>query len=230
MPLRFDILTLFPGIFESPLKHSILKRGIEAGHLAVNLHDLRNWGVGRHRQLDDIPYGGGPGMVLKPEPIFAAVRELRAQSGHEAPLIYLSPQGEKLSQPLAAELARPVALILLCGRYEGVDQRVIDRLVAREVSVGDFVVAGGELPALLLIEAVARHVPGVIGDGESVRADSFTDGLLDFPHYTRPPVFEGLEVPEVLREGNHAKIEKWRKAQAEAATRKKRPDLLKPRG
>lgn len=226
MALRFDVLTLFPGIFESPLKHSIVKRGIEAGLLSVQVHDLRTWGIGKHRQLDDVAYGGGPGMVLKPEPIFAAVRELRATLGEETPVIYLSPQGERLTQSLAAELARLPKMILLCGRYEGVDQRVIDHLVTREISVGDFVVAGGELPALLLIEAAARHVPGVVGDDESVRLDSFTGDLLDHPHYTRPAVFEGHEVPEVLRGGDHAKIAKWRREQATAATRKKRPDLL----
>jgi tRNA (guanine37-N1)-methyltransferase len=224
--LQIDILSLFPGIFESPFAYSIVKRGMGNGHLFINLHDLRLWGIGRHRQLDDVPYGGGPGMVLKPEPIFNAVRDIRAKSGHPAPLVYLSPQGRKLTPALAAELASHPQLIFLAGRYEGVDQRVIDNLVEYEVSAGDFVVAGGEIPALLLLEAVIRFVPGVVGDAESVRQDSFSEGLgLDTPHYTRPAAFEGLAVPPVLLSGSHAKISAWRSAAGQAATRQKRPDL-----
>jgi tRNA (guanine37-N1)-methyltransferase len=224
--LQIDILSLFPGIFESPFAHSIVKRGMANGRLFINLHDLRLWGIGRHRQLDDVPYGGGPGMVLKPEPIFNAVRDIREKSGVKAPLIYLSPQGRKLTPALAAELAAQPQLIFLAGRYEGVDQRVIEHLVDVEVSAGDFVVAGGEIPALLLLEAVIRFVPGVVGDAESVRQDSFEGaGGLDTPHYTRPAAFEGLEVPPVLLSGSHAKISAWRNAAAQAATRQKRPDL-----
>lgn len=224
--LQIDILSLFPGIFESPFAYSIVKRGMDNGRLFINLHDLRLWGIGRHRQLDDVPYGGGPGMVLKPEPIFNAVRDIRAKSGNHAPLVYLSPQGRKLTPALAAELAAYPQLIFLAGRYEGVDQRVIEHLVDIEVSAGDFVVAGGEIPALLLLEAVIRFVPGVVGDAESVRQDSFSDGGgLDTPHYTRPAAFEGLDVPPVLLSGSHAKISAWRSAAAQAATRQKRPDL-----
>ena len=225
MPLRLELLSLFPGMFDSPLAYSLVRRGLKNGHLFINPHDLRLWGIGPHRQLDDSPYGGGPGMVLKPEPIFRAVRDIRECSGINAPVVYLSPQGEKLTPSLARELAGHEQLIFLCGRYEGVDQRVIDHLVDREVSLGDFVVAGGEIPALLLMEAVIRFVPGVVGDSESVRLDSFSDGGLDYPHYTRPVEFEGMTVPDALRSGSHKKIAEWRRDAAEEATRRKRPDL-----
>ena len=222
--VRIDVITIFPGIFESPLRESLLGRAIEAGLLDVRVHDLRDSTIDKHRQVDDESYGGGPGMVLKPEPVFAAVESLGA--GVRRTLL-LSPAGRRLDQDLARELAAEPWLVLICGRYEGVDERVAEGLPAEEVSIGDYVVAGGEVPALVVLEAVTRLVPGVIGRGESHEQDSFGDaGMLDHPHYTRPAEFRGLRVPETLLSGNHAEIERWRREAALEKTRRNRPDLL----
>jgi tRNA (guanine37-N1)-methyltransferase len=222
--VRVDIITIFPGIFDSPLRESLLGRAIEAGLLDVRVHDLRDSTTDKHRQVDDESYGGGPGMVLKPEPVFAAVESLGA--GDRRTLL-LSPAGRRLDQDLARQLAAEPWLVLICGRYEGVDERVAAGLPAEEVSIGDYVVAGGEVPALVVLEAVARLVPGVIGRRESHEQDSFGDaGMLDHPHYTRPAEFRGLRVPETLLSGNHAEIERWRREAALEKTRRNRPDLL----
>ena len=222
--MRIDVVTIFPGIFESPLRESLLGRAIEAGLLDVRVHDLRDSTSDRHRQVDDESYGGGPGMVLKPEPVFAAVESLGA--GVRRTLL-LSPAGRRLDQDLARELAVEPWLVLICGRYEGVDERVVEGLPAEELSIGDYVVAGGEVPALVVLEAVTRLVPGVIGRGESHEQDSFgDDGVLDHPHYTRPAEFRGMRVPETLLSGNHLEIERWRREAALEKTRRNRPDLL----
>ena len=222
--MRIDVVTIFPGIFESPLRESLLGRAIGAGLLDVRVHDLRDNTSDRHRQVDDESYGGGPGMVLKPEPVFAAVESLGAG---ERRTLLLSPAGRRLDQALARELAGESWLVLICGRYEGVDERVVEGLPAEEVSIGDYVVAGGEVPALVVLEAVTRLVPGVIGREESHERDSFGDeGVLDHPHYTRPAEFRGMRVPETLLSGNHAEIERWRREAALEKTRRNRPDLL----
>jgi tRNA (guanine37-N1)-methyltransferase len=221
--VRIDVLTIFPGVFESPLRESLLGRAIERGLVDIRLHDIRDATTDKHRQVDDESYGGGPGMVMKPEPIFAAVESL--EEGPKRVLL-LSPAGRRLDQAFVRELADEPWLVLVCGRYEGVDERVAQGLPAEEVSIGDYVLAGGEVPALVLIEAVTRLVPGVIGKEESHERDSFEDGILDHPHYTRPPEFRGLAVPEVLLSGNHAEIERWRREAALEKTRRVRPDLL----
>jgi tRNA (guanine37-N1)-methyltransferase len=222
--VRIDVVTIFPGIFEGPLRESLLGRAIEAGLLDVRVHDLRDSTSDKHRQVDDESYGGGPGMVLKPEPVFAAVESLGA--GDRRTLL-LSPAGRRLDQDLARELAIEPWLVLICGRYEGVDERVVEGLPAEEVSIGDYVVAGGEVPALVVLEAVTRLVPGVIGREESHERDSFGEGgVLDHPHYTRPAEFRGMRVPETLLSGNHAEIERWRREAALEKTRRNRPDLL----
>jgi tRNA (guanine37-N1)-methyltransferase len=222
--VRIDVVTIFPGIFESPLRESLLGRAIEAGILDVRVHDLRDSTSDKHRQVDDESYGGGPGMVLKPEPVFTAVESLGP--GVRRTLL-LSPAGRRLDQDLARELAVEPWLVLICGRYEGVDERVVEGLPAEELSIGDYVVAGGEVPALVVLEAVTRLVPGVIGRGESHEQDSFGDGgVLDHPHYTRPAEFRGMRVPETLLSGNHQEIERWRREAALEKTRRNRPDLL----
>ncbi len=222
--MRIDVITIFPAIFASPLGESLLGRAIEAGLLDVRVHDLRDSTTDKHRQVDDESYGGGPGMVLKPEPVFAAVESLGAG---ERRTLLLSPAGRRLDQDLARELAAEPWLVLICGRYEGVDERVVEGLPAEEVSIGDYVVAGGEVPALVVLEAVTRLVPGVIGREESHEQDSFGDeGMLDHPHYTRPAEFRGMRVPETLLSGNHAEIERWRREAALEKTRRNRPDLL----
>jgi tRNA (guanine37-N1)-methyltransferase len=222
--VRIDILTIFPGVFESPLRESLLGKAIEAGVLEVRVHDIRDSATDKHRQVDDESYGGGPGMVMKPEPVFAAVAAL--DEGAKRVLL-LSPAGRRLDQALVRELAEEPWLVLICGRYEGVDERVVEGLPAEEVSIGDYVLSGGEAPALVLLEAVTRLVPGVIGRGESHERDSFgADGMLDHPHYTRPAEFRGMRVPDVLLSGNHAEIERWRREAAREKTRRMRPDLL----
>lgn len=222
--MRVDIFTIFPGIFEGPLRESLLGRAIGSGLLTVRVHDIRDHTDDKHHQVDDQSFGGGPGMVMKPEPIFAAVESLGADRRRT---ILLSPAGRRLDQPLVRELAEEPSLVLICGRYEGIDERVVVGLPAEEVSIGDYVLSGGEVPALVVLEAVARLVPGVIGKEESHERDSFgPEGLLDHPHYTRPRVFRGLEVPEVLLSGNHAEIERWRREAALEKTRRNRRDLL----
>ncbi|MBI5420098.1 MAG: tRNA (guanosine(37)-N1)-methyltransferase TrmD [Deltaproteobacteria bacterium] len=223
--MRVDVLTLFPGIFSGPLDHSILAKAREAGLLTVTVHDLRQFAEGKHRVTDEPPYGGGGGMVMKPEPIFAGVESLRERFG-PGKAVLLSPQGELLNPALARRLSKEEHLILICGRYEGVDQRVADFLADFEISIGDYVLTGGELPALVLIDAVARFLPGVLGDPEAPYRDSFEEGLLEAPQYTRPRVFRGHPVPEVLLSGNHAEIEKWRREEAQQRTRLRRPDIL----
>jgi tRNA (guanine37-N1)-methyltransferase len=222
--VRVDVVTIFPEIVAGPLAGSLLGKAIANGVLDVRVHDLRDFATDRHRQVDDEPFGGGPGMVMKPEPFFAAVESLDPDRGR---VILMSPAGRRLDQGLARELAREPHLTLLCGRYEGVDERVADGLPAEEISIGDYVLSGGELAALVLLEAVARLVPGVIGSEESHARDSFSQpGLLDHPQYTRPQEFRGLRVPDVLLSGNHAEIERWRLDAAVAKTQRNRPDLL----
>ena len=222
--MRIDILTLFPEVF-TPLQHSIPARAQQAGLVELHVHQLRQWGVGKHRQVDDTPYGGGPGMVMALPPFFAAVGDIQAQAEPRARVIHLSPQGTVLSQARALELSREPRLLLLCGHYEGIDERVVELLVEEEISVGDYVLSGGELPAMVLADAIIRLLPGAI-DAESVQQDSFYAGLLDHPHYTRPADFQGSAVPPVLMSGDHKKIEQWRKDKALERTRQRRPDLL----
>lgn len=224
--MRFDIFTLFPEIFPPYLDESILKRARESGLLAFGLHNIRDYTTDKHRTTDDEPYGGGGGMVMKPEPIFAAVESVLG-APPVCPVILLTPQGRPFTQKVAVELAAADHLALLCGRYEGVDERVRQHLVTDEISLGDFVLTGGELPALAIIDAVTRLVPGVLGDPEATQKDSHANGLLEYPHYTRPPEFRGWEVPEILRSGNHAAIEQWRRQQSLQRTQERRPDLLK---
>lgn len=223
--MRFDIFTLFPEMFSAYLNESILKRAQEAAILEIGLHNIRDFTTDKHRTTDDEPYGGGGGMVMKPEPIFRAVEDVLGEPP-VCPLILLTPQGRRFDQRVAVELAAYDHLALLCGRYEGVDERVREHLVTDEISLGDFVLTGGELPAMAIIDAVSRLLPGVLGDPDAAQKDSHASGLLEYPHYTRPPEFRGWEVPEVLRSGNHAEIEKWRQAQSLERTKQRRPDLL----
>ncbi|MGI8610052.1 MAG: tRNA (guanosine(37)-N1)-methyltransferase TrmD [Candidatus Dormibacteria bacterium] len=223
--LRFDVITLFPDIFPGPVGIGVLGRALQSGLLQLEAHDLRDYAGNRHRQVDDMPYGGGPGMVLKPEPVFAAVRDIRAE-GEDAPVVLLTPTGRQLSHQLAAELATHPRLLLVAGRYEGFDER-ISSLADYEISIGDYVLSGGELAAMVVMEAVSRHVPGVLGDEDSAGDDSFVTGLLEHPQYTRPPEFEGLQVPEVLLSGHHEEIRRWRERMALERTTERRPELLK---
>jgi tRNA (guanine37-N1)-methyltransferase len=223
--VRVDVLTIFPGIFEGPLRESLLGRAIAARLLDVRVHDIRDFTTDRHRQVDDEPFGGGPGMVMKPEPVFAAVESLGEDPGSRRTIL-LSPAGRRLDQALVRELSAEPWLVLICGRYEGVDERVADGLPAEEISIGDFVLSGGEIPALVVLEAVTRLVPGVVGKEESLQRESFEEGVLDHPHYTRPREFRGMAVPEVLISGNHGVIEAWRRQAALDKTRRNRPDLL----
>ena len=222
--MRIDVLTIFPGILEGPLRESLLGRAIAGGVVDVGVHDIREHATDKHRTTDDESYGGGPGMVMKADPVFAAFDAL-GEGDKRA--ILLSPAGRRLDQALVRELAREPWLVLIAGRYEGVDERVVDGLPAEEVSIGDYVLSGGEVPALVVLEAVTRLVPGVIGREESHENDSFgPDGLLDHPHYTRPAELRGLSVPEALLSGNHAEIERWRRETALEKTLRNRPDLL----
>lgn len=224
--MRVDIVTIFPEVF-TPLEASVIGRARERGLLQVVVWNLRDFTTDRHRQVDDAPYGGGAGMVMKPEPFFAAVEAIRADHPAPARIILTSPQGDRLTHTLAAALATEPHLILLCGHYEGIDERVREGLPAEEISIGDYVLTGGELPAMVIVEAVARFLPGVVGDAASVATDSFAEGLLDYPHYTRPPEFRGMTVPEVLLSGHHEAIDRWRRAQRLRRTAARRPDLLK---
>ena len=227
--LNFEVLTLFPGILEGPLNESILKRGREKGLLNVTLRNIRDYTEDKHKTADDSPYGGGAGMVLKPEPVFRAFEAMKAEfPGEQFLTILLSPQGGLLDQRRAERLSEEQRrIVLLCGHYEAIDERVIDALVDEELSIGDYVLTGGELAALVVIDAAARLLPGVLGDEESAYRDSFGDGLLDHPHYTRPAEFRGMKVPDELLSGNHAEIEKWRRRESLRATLLKRPELLK---
>jgi tRNA (guanine37-N1)-methyltransferase len=225
--MRIFVLTLFPGMFDGILNHSILKRAIAQKHLTVHLYNIRDFAQDKHKMTDDEPYGGGGGMVMKPEPIFAAVEHIiEAYHLESYKIIYLTPQGEMLTQHRAKMLALEKDIILLCGHYEGVDERVRIALVDEEISLGDYVLTGGELAAMIVIDAVARMIPDVIGNAQSVVNDSFYKPLLDYPHYTRPQNFRGMKVPEVLLSGDHKKIQAWREQEALKRTRERRPDLL----
>ena len=223
--MTFDIVTIFPAMIEQPLAAGIIGRAIERGTLDVKVRDLRDFTTDRHRVVDDVPYGGGPGMVLKPDPIFRALDAVEAERGKPLTVIMTSPQGRRFTQAEAQRLSGLEHVVLLCGRYEGFDDRVRER-VAEELSIGDYVLTGGELPALVILDAVARFVPGVVGDEQSVVEDSFSRGLLDFPQFTRPPEIATLRVPDVLLSGNHAEIRRWRKREALSRTLERRPDLL----
>jgi tRNA (guanine37-N1)-methyltransferase len=223
--MRFDIITLFPGMFGSPFSGGVVKKALDKGLIEVKVHDLRDFSESKHKQVDDRPFGGGQGMVLKPEPIFSAVEKIRG--GEDVPSYLLSPQGRKFDHHLAEELARLARLILICGRYEGVDERVIEHLATEEISVGDYILTGGEPAAWVIIDAVSRFVPRVVGKVESVRQESFIEGLYDFPHYTRPRSFKGMNVPDVLFSGNHGRIQSWRRRKALEKTWRLRPDLIK---
>ncbi len=226
--MRVDVLTLFPAFFEPVLSDSILGRARAAGLLDVRLHNLRDWSRDeKHRKVDDRPYGGGPGMVLKPEPVVEAVEDLLAEG--PARVLLMTPAGRRFDQEYARSLAAEKRLLIVCGHYEGFDERIREILRPEEVSIGDFVLTGGEIPAMAVIDAVARLIPGVLGDPESSTQDSFSGGLLDHPHYTRPEVYRGLRVPEVLLSGDHARIARWRREQAERRTAERRPDLLAKR-
>ena len=224
MPLTIDVLTLFPRMLDGFLAESILGKGIATGLLAVKVHDLRGWTFDRHRTADDRPFGGGAGMVMKPEPIFAAIEQLHTPGGRR---IYLTPDGTPLSTAIAKDLAQQTHLIFLSGHYEGIDQRIRDRVIDQEISIGDYVLTNGTLAAAVVIDALARFIPGVLGEEKSLTHESFSSKLLDFPQYTRPAEFRGMSVPEVLLSGNHAEIEKWRAARQLEKTRQVRPDLLK---
>lgn len=225
--VRIDILTVLPGIVSGPLEHSILRRAAEKELVDVRVHDIRDFATDKHRQVDDYPYGGGAGMVLKPEPIFRCIEAIEAEApGEPDEVIYLTPDGERFDQRLATELSLREHLVLIAGHYKGIDQRVRDVLVTRELSIGDYVVSGGELPALIVLDAIVRLVPGVLGDAESALSDSFQNELLDAPIYTRPASFRGMDVPKVLLSGDHRQVENWREEQRMEKTRKRRPDLL----
>jgi tRNA (guanine37-N1)-methyltransferase len=224
--MKFDIVTIFPRMVAAGLAEGVVGRGIDRGLLDVRIHDLRDHTTDRHRSVDDVPYGGGPGMVMKPEPLFRAVEGIRADRGEPAAIVLLSPQGRLFTQGEAIRLSRLQHVALLCGRYEGVDERVRDLVATEELSIGDYVLSGGELAALVIVDAVSRLVPGVVGDAGSVEDDSFSRGLFDYPHYTRPAEFGGRTVPEVLLSGHHAEVRKWRKREALRRTLERRPDLL----
>lgn len=226
--MRVDILTLFPEIFTGYIGQSLLSKAIERKLVEVHLHDMRNWATDKFRRVDDRPFGGGPGMVLMAEPVVNAIEAVQQMSEPPADAILLTPQGEKLDQRLVEDLAQRPRLLLICGRYEGFDQRILDIIKPREISVGDFILNGGEVAAMTIIDSVFRLLPGVLGDESSSIDDSFSSGnrLLEFPQYTRPRVFRGLEVPEVLLNGNHAEIERWRREQSLEKTRRRRADLL----
>jgi tRNA (guanine37-N1)-methyltransferase len=221
----FDVISIFPGMFEAPLSASIVGLARERGLIELRTHDLRSWARDKHHTTDDYPYGGGPGLVMKPEPIFEAVEAVQDLEDEPGFVVFLTPAGQPLGQELVLELAQKERLILVCGRYEGFDERATS-LADLELSLGDFVLTGGEIPAMAVIDAVARHVPGVLGDDESADDESFADGLLEYPQYTRPAEYRGMEVPAVLRSGDHAKIAEWRREQSIAKTVQVRPDLM----
>ncbi|MDQ1610437.1 MAG: tRNA (guanine37-N1)-methyltransferase [Pyrinomonadaceae bacterium] len=230
--LLIDIITIFPDYFRSVFDYGIVRRAAAAGLVEIEAHDLRGWTIDKHRMVDDRPFGGGDGMVLKPDPIFAAVESLTGASsaaelaGTGVRVVLLSPQGRVFDQRVAEELAGAERIVLICGRYEGVDERVVEMLATDEISIGDYVLSGGEPAAAVVVDAIVRLIPGALGSETSATNESFSEGLLDFPHYTRPPEFRGLRVPEVLLGGNHAEIARWRRRQALSKTRRNRPDLL----
>lgn len=224
--MRFGVVTLFPEMFDALIDFGVTGRAIREGMVEVGFWNPRDHAQDRHRSVDDRPYGGGPGMVMSAPPLVAAIREAKASVGSGAKVLYLSPQGPRLTQAKAEALAVAGALVLVAGRYEGIDERVIEAAVDEEISIGDYVLSGGELPAMVLMDAVIRLLPGALGHGESAAQDSFSEGLLDCPHYTRPEVFEGLAVPEVLLSGDHEKIRRWRLEQSRHRTAARRPDLI----
>ncbi len=224
--VRIDILTLFPGMFAGPFSESIVGRATAAGIIEIVIHDIREHGIGRHRVCDDYPYGGGPGMVMKPEPVFVATEAALAQDERSGPVILLTPQGRVLTQSIIAELTRAPRLTLICGHYEGVDERIREHAVTDEISIGDYVLSGGEPAAMVLVDAVVRQLPGALGAPESLAEESYAAGLLEYPHYTRPADFRGWEIPATLLSGHHAEIERWRRRQSILRTALRRPDLL----
>jgi tRNA (guanine37-N1)-methyltransferase len=238
-PMRIDIITLFPEICRAPLNESMMKRAQENGALDLHIHNLRGWTSDKHHVVDDAPFGGGQGMVMKPEPIFAAVEDLRSKTrktsnteqsrieNREPKVILMSPAGRRFDQEMARQLLPVPHLILICGHYEGVDHRVVEHLIDEEISIGDYVLTNGAIAAVVLVDAVVRLIPGVLGDEQSAHDDSFREGLLEAPQYTRPAEFRGWKVPEILLSGNHAQIAAWRKEQAKKRTRENRPDLLR---
>jgi tRNA (guanine37-N1)-methyltransferase len=227
MIMRFDVFTVIPEVMQAYLRSSILGRAQNAGLIEVCLHNIRDYTTDRHRTTDDEPFGGGGGMVMKPEPVFAAVESVLGDLLGETPVILLTPQGRMFNQQIAKEFARLPRMAMICGRYEGVDERIREHLATDEISIGDYVLTGGEIPALVIVDAIARLIPGVLGDEEAITKDSHAEGMLEHPHYTRPASFRGWEVPEVLRSGDHARIATWRREQSLYRTSKRRPDLLK---
>jgi tRNA (guanine37-N1)-methyltransferase len=226
MEMRIDVLSLFPNMFRGPFDESIIRRAIDSGVVSIHLHDIRDWAKGRHKVADDYPYGGGPGMVLKPEPIFEATEAVLEMAPERGPIVLLTPLGRILDHDLTVELASKKRLVLIAGRYEGVDARVHEHLATHEVSIGDYVLSGGELPAMVLVDAVVRHVPGALGSPDSAGDESFAEGLLEAPPYTRPAQFRGWDVPEELLSGNHAEVARWRRRCSLLWTAERRPDLL----
>ena len=227
--MRYDVFSIFPDFFVSPLNQTILKRAIQNNIISVNIHDIRDYAEGKHRTTDDYPYGGGSGMVMKVQPIVDAVKDVKSKIGvttESIKIILTTPQGRTFNQKIAGELAGFKNIMIIRGRYEGIDERVKDIICPDEISIGDYVLSGGELPALVIIDAVSRYVPGVLGSESSVEADTFSDGLLKYPQYTRPEEFRGLKVPSVLLSGKHGEIEKWRRSESIRVTLAKRPDLL----
>lgn len=233
--MHFDILTLFPGMFEGPFGESIIRRAVEAGRVSIALHNIRDHAPGKHRMTDDTPYGGGGGMIMKPEPIFNTVEAIlgdespsrrTGEAEHPVPVILLSPQGRPFTHSVARQLAREPRLVLICGRYEGVDERVREHLCTDEISIGDYVLSGGELAAMVIVDAITRLLPGVLGDPGAPFEDSHADGLLEYPHYTRPAEYRGYGVPPVLLSGHHAQIVRWRRQESLRRTLARRPDLL----
>ena len=224
--MRIDILTIFPGMFRGPFEESIVKRAVEKGLVQIFLHDIRDYASDKHRTVDDYPFGGGQGMLMKPEPLFAAVEDVQCRAPERGPIVLLTPQGRLFDQEVAVELARQDRLIVICGHYEGVDARVHEHLATDEISIGDYVLSGGELAAMVVVDAVVRQIPGALGSPLSSADDSFAQGLLEHPQYTRPAEFRGMSVPEVLLSGNHGEIACWRRQQGLLRTGRRRPDLL----
>jgi tRNA (guanine37-N1)-methyltransferase len=223
--MKFDIFTLFPEVFQPYLDASMIKRARANNLVEINLHNIRAWAVDRHHTTDDTPYGGGGGMVMKPEPVFAAIEAVLSEN-KQVPIILMTPQGRPFTQQIAKELSTLQHIALLCGHYEGIDERIREHLVTDEISIGDYVLTGGELPALVILDAVSRYLPGVLGDPTGAEDDSHASGLLEYPHYTRPPVFREWQVPDVLLSGNHAEIDRWRRQQSLLRTAEKRPDIF----
>ncbi len=225
--LRIDVITIFPDMFAPVLEESIIKRARQKGKVDIRVHDLRDYTTDKHRKVDDRPFGGGAGMVMTPQPIFSCVGHIRKAAKRRGKVVMVCPQGKKFNQAMARRLSREKELILVCGRYEGIDERVREDLADEEVSIGDYVLTGGELPAMVIIDAVVRLIGGVLGDKNSLKYESFEGNLLEYPQYTRPAVFKGFRVPRVLVSGDHHKIEVWRKQQALLRTRRRRPDIMK---